>query len=474
MKSKLGGLRQSLIGFLTLTVIGLSSAAEAQNFKDDVARGMADGPGIWANIWNYPSGDLDAYCKNLQAKGIRNLFIQTSRSNTPAVRHPEKLGPLIDACHRYGVRVIGWSFAELLDPQADAAKMIEAAQFRSAGGGRLDAVAPNLEKNLEPWRIEKYSKQVRASLGANYPMVAVVYSPLNRCFEVARIPWKTLAKYYDAIAPMCYWNSKYQKLDPHEYTVETVRRIRELTGKPDIEIHAIGDAMGTKKDSIHSFLKGCKVSEVTGVSLYPNQQMTEEQLEALSRTPDYLPSNARFRLAAFRDLLSGGHIDSPPGFNPASPISRHDFYKLLVRNLHPSFARSKGPAPGHGPSNAQTSRFESHLPLSLDCKNTDGKGAHDILIRLGLVADMSDIASQDEVLSSPIYPDEAISLIAQIISYDRSRSGFEARKRMERRTDRWLVPPAQAKVLEAKVDGRRPLNFLDASQMVLQAQSGLN
>ena len=78
--------------------------------------GLADGPGIWVNLWSYPTTDVEAYALKLHNSGIRNVFIQTSRSNTPAIRQPEVLGPLIDACHHYKIRVIAWSFLELGNP----------------------------------------------------------------------------------------------------------------------------------------------------------------------------------------------------------------------------------------------------------------------------------------------------------------------------------------------------------------------
>jgi hypothetical protein len=98
-------------------------APQVMSSAHTAPEGLADGPGIWMNMWNYPEEDYESYCLKLNAKGIRNLFVQVSRSNTEAVCHPDKLGPLIDACHRYKIRVLAWSFAELRSPQADADKL---------------------------------------------------------------------------------------------------------------------------------------------------------------------------------------------------------------------------------------------------------------------------------------------------------------------------------------------------------------
>ena len=50
----------------------------AINTHSSSAKGIADGAGVWVNMWNYPA-DADSYCLKLYANGIRNIFIQTSR-----------------------------------------------------------------------------------------------------------------------------------------------------------------------------------------------------------------------------------------------------------------------------------------------------------------------------------------------------------------------------------------------------------
>lgn len=407
-----------LFSFVVGALLVFSSIAYAGQMHELSPAGLADGPGLWANIWNYPQGNVDAYCSNLRNYGIRNLFIQTSRVNMPAIAHPEDLGALIDAAHRHKIRVIAWSYIELHDPIADADKMIAAARFRSPGGDSVDAIAPDIEKNLSDAKVTKFSQRLRDQLGAHYPLIACVYSPLNKYQEVANIPWKTLARYYDVIAPMSYWNSKHQKLDAHDYTLATVRTIRELTGRPDIEVHVIGDGMGTSSSSIHQFLKACKRAEATSASLYPNQQATADQLATLSRYPDYFEPNARFRLAAFREMLRSGSVSQPPGGDPSQPISRLEFLRMVSAH-----SRMPLPAPDAG----------------------------------------------DSSLRAPIYADEALSILAHIV--DIQPIGPHHKKR---RADRWFAPAAAAEAQHAQQpQQRKPLNFLDASQMVLQASSAI-
>ena len=442
----------------------LSTApGQAANYKDDAAPGLADAAGIWVNMWNYPEGDLDLYCRDLTEHGIRNIFLQTSRSNTPAVVNPAGMGQIIEAAHRHGVRVIAWSFAELQNPVADADKMVEACAYTSPRGQHVDGASPNLEKNLEPQRLESYAKRVREKLGPNYPLIAVVYSPLNKCFEVKRISWPLLAQYFDVIAPMIYWNSKYEKIEPYSYTVKSIQKIRELSGKPDIEISAIGDGMGSSKAAIAEFMKACRDTEATGISLYPNQKITQEQKEAMAHQSEYLKPNARFRLAAFREYVRQGNLSSPPSSDPSKSITRRDMYRLVVRQMYPAFAQSK--------ADAKAGR-NSNLPTIAECREADGEQALQILTGLGFVPDLSETSSIQGVLDAPVSADEAVTLMASLLELDKRKLGTRQQDK-SKRFDRWLVPAAQAEIKQKTVSNNQSVNYIDAAQMVLQASSAL-
>ncbi|MFN8554278.1 MAG: hypothetical protein U0103_22610 [Candidatus Obscuribacterales bacterium] len=409
------------------------------------AEGLADGSGVWMNMWNYPAGDYDTFCQGLHAKGVRNLFIQTSRSNTPAVANPEKLGPLIDACHKYKIHVIAWSFAELWNPTADADKLIQAAHFSSPTGQHIDAVAADLEKNLAPAKVEAYSKHLRQALGPNYSIIAVVYSPLNLAPQVAQIPWKMLDRYYDVIAPMNYWNSKYKKLDAYEYTKATIQKVRQLVGRPDVEIHIIGDAMGTNSSTITPFFKACQEGQVTSASLYPNFKMTAEQMECIGRYSEFFPVNSRFRLAALREMIRNGTIESPMNLDPSTPMTRGDFYKLLVRHMY----AGKPQAVEAGMTAETAANFLDHNGI-LRAAN-----------------------ASPEALSGTMPPPEALRVVASLVDFKSSgkKPQSATAHQPHRPSGHWFSQPAFAEGVSTP--NVKPLNYLDAAQIVLQASSGL-
>lgn len=454
--------RRPLFAFLFAFVLALAVwAPQPLAARELSAPGIADGAGLWITMWDYPSGDLDAYCTNLRANGVRNVFIQTSRSNTAALVKPAELGALIEACHRHQIRIVAWSYALLHSPIADAEKMVAAAEYTSPAGERLDGIAPNLENNLEQWRVELYSKHLREKLGNNYPLMAVVYSPLNKAPEVARTPWRILAKYYDVIAPMAYWNSKWGKLDAYEYTVETVQRIRELTARPDVEIHVIGDGMGTRKESILMFMNGCKRAEATSASIYPNHKITPEQLSTMSRYSDYFQPNARIRLAAFKEMVTGGHLNNPPLNDPSQPINRGDFYSLVCKQLVLRGGRTK---------NDQAWRDLSQLE------------AYQLLMNSGLLPQPAKMGDACERLILPIQHNEASTLIAKVIDLKRGsnpqhRGGHRnvgaARHNVGALMGSGAAMAQPQPATSTTQTAAKAVNYLDAAHMVLQARSSL-
>jgi hypothetical protein len=483
-----------LSGFLWLTSPAMA-APQPNLIQAGVSiapAGLADGAGVWLNMWNYPL-DADAYCLKLNNNGIRNIFIQTSRSNTDAIANPPKLGELLDSAHRYKVRVIGWSFAELVNPEADAAKLIAAARFRSPNGEKLDAIAANLEKDLSAPKVELYSQKLRTELGEKYPMVAVVYSPLNRARQVATIPWKLLDHYYNVIAPMNYWNSKYARLEPFDYTVSTIREIRQLVGRPDVEVHVIGDGMGTHSDSIMQFLSACKTAAATSASLYPNQQMTEEQLGCLSKYSDYFPVNSRFRLAAFRDMVRRGELILSEKVDPSDAMQRGDFYRLIVRQIFKSAINNSPPKVAIKQTQAlgQTKAPKSVVDVAsmrekLEALDLSPSDALNILTQVGVVklpSDTADSFSSENFLTSSITTREALDTVASAVeARDKLKKAIsEANlppqnrliKNISNKAGRLFVQPAYAENAKKDSSTGRNLNYLDASQIVVQVLAGL-
>ncbi len=431
------------LGFiLALFICCQSFARNASNIQ---AKGIADGAGVWVNMWNYPA-DADTYCLKLYSNGIRNIFIQTSRSNTQDICNPQGLSHLLDAAHRYQMRVIAWSFNELDNPTADANKVISAANFTNENGQKVDAVAANMEKDLSPAKLNVFCDKVKQNLGNNYPLVAVVYSPLNKAAVVATTPWALLAEQFSTIALMSYWNSKYfAKYDAYQYTLDTIKRIRELSHRPDLDIHIIGDGMGTNAQSVSQFLLACKNGAATSASLYPNQQITTDQLSALAHYPDFFPADGRLRLVAFKALTKSGKMHLPTGTDPSSSINRGQFYQILVHQFYPNSGIQQ-----------------------------DENTAFAVLSSAGIISLNSQLAEIDPLLSESISSKEAIDIVARIVDSQgqnkHNHSGQALVAKTSKQARQLFAQPAFAAETSKEAP---PLSYLDAAQIILLASGTL-
>ena len=246
------------------------------------------GKGIWINIWNYPSNP-DMYCEYLKSKGIDTIYLQISRSNTPAIKHPEKLNQIIESAHTREIKVIGWTYSFLKDPISDARKFITAALYKTPKRESLDGMAADIEEVANSHTIESFAKSIRQVLGKDYPLIAITFSPLSKSRKANPMyyGWKTIANNFDIIAPMTYWHGfvKYRsEQGAYDYTTKTISKLKEITKKDDLKIHLIGDGQKTTSQEIIGFLKAAEEHKVNaGVSLYPWYKPKDHQVETLGK-----------------------------------------------------------------------------------------------------------------------------------------------------------------------------------------------
>src|SRR3989344_822110 len=135
------------------------------------------GKGIWLNIWNYPENP-EMYCEQLKSKGIDTIYLQISRSNTPAIKNPASLNKIIKSAHSRNIKVIGWIYSFLKDPISDAQKFLQAVFYRTPGGDSLDGMAADIEEVTNSRSIETFAKAIRKSVGPKYPLIAITFSPV--------------------------------------------------------------------------------------------------------------------------------------------------------------------------------------------------------------------------------------------------------------------------------------------------------
>lgn len=245
---------------------------------------ITSGKGIWINIWNYPVNP-DMFCEYLKSKRINTIYLQVSRSNTPAIKHPAKLNQIIQSAHKRNLKVIGWSYIFLRNPLSDAKKFIEAVFYKTPDGDSLDGMAADIEEVTNSSSIEMFAKFVRKNVGSDYPLIAITFSPVLRRADPRHYSWRTIANYFDIIAPMTYWHGFVKLRSKHgayDYTAKTISKLKEFTQKEDIKIHLIGDGQMTTSEEIIGFLQAAEDQNVNaGVSLYPYYVPKEHQIQTL-------------------------------------------------------------------------------------------------------------------------------------------------------------------------------------------------
>jgi len=245
-----------------------------------------EGKGVW--IWKYrltEGGDARAIVDRAARAGLRQLWVRVGDSRD-GFYASSVLDALVPLAHRRGIAVVGWGFPYLYDPVGDAGWTRAALDWRGADGTGLDAFSPDVETAgegtaLSERRAVLYLSLARAASAATRrPLVATVFPPTDR--QLATYPFRAMAPYVDAFAPMVYWGCR----EPGDAAAAAVSRLAPLA-----PVHPIGQAydmadeggrVGSPSgDEIRRFLDVARRNGAKGASLWDWQEMTGEEWTAL-------------------------------------------------------------------------------------------------------------------------------------------------------------------------------------------------
>lgn len=247
---------------------------------------VINGKGMW--IWQTlktEAGDADAVVARATAAGLRQVWVRVGDSRY-GFYAADYLSRLLPAAHRAGLSVIGWGFPYLHDPASDAAWSVEAVTWRAPDGSRLDGFSPDIELASEgvvltEKRITLYLGQVRPAAGP-MPLIATVYRATDARWN-GTYPYRAIAPYVDAFAPMVYWGC----VEPGGATLESVERLASL--KP---VHVIGQGYNAGPEGGRvgapsaaetvRFLDVARRAGAVGASMWVWQSMGDQQWDALS------------------------------------------------------------------------------------------------------------------------------------------------------------------------------------------------
>jgi hypothetical protein len=244
------------------------------------------GKGMWLTTWPDSRVDLSRVVARARAAGLHQVWIRTGGSTT-GWYGAGLLSRLLPQAHRAGLKVIAWDFPTLSDPVADArrAALVTRGTF---GGQHVDGFSPDIEEIYEGTfdtarRVAVYLSRVRSDAGA-LPIVATVLRPLDG--DLGSRPYRTMAPYVDAFAPMVYWSCN----EPGVAALSALRPLSRL--RP---VHLIGQSydMGPEGGrhglptarEVWRFLDVARRAGAVGASLYVYDQTRAPQWRALGRYP---------------------------------------------------------------------------------------------------------------------------------------------------------------------------------------------
>ncbi|HKA05596.1 MAG TPA: hypothetical protein VKD67_14770 [Acidimicrobiales bacterium] len=251
-----------------------------------------EGLGTWVDVFDfvpaYQQGgvaptitavDVDT----MAALGVKTIFLQAARNDarTPdGIVAPDLLRPFLEKAHAHRMKVVGWYYPNFSDVNVDLDRLLQIVRF-DAGGQRFDGVAVDIEDNqavADPAersaRLVDLSKRLREAVGPHVALGAIVM-PAVQTEVVNRLywptfPWAELKPYFDVWLPMAYWSFRQ---DPYHsgytYVTESVRRMRDLVGDPNLKVHPIGGiADKISEGEVRDFVRALTDTDALGGSLY--------------------------------------------------------------------------------------------------------------------------------------------------------------------------------------------------------------
>jgi hypothetical protein len=210
------------------------------------------GLGTWISIFGtkaYTQPTLVA--AGIAARGVKTVYLETSNYSQPVdIVRPQQLGPLVDALHARGVHVVAWYLPGFAKPALDLRRALAAVRFTTLSGSAFDGFALDIESTavkrvaVRTQRALVLSQQLRAAVGSDYPLGAIIPSPRGMKIKPTYwpgFPYSQLAGLYDVLLPMVYWTYSAKGPDgAYGYLAWALALLRQGVGDPEVPIHLVG------------------------------------------------------------------------------------------------------------------------------------------------------------------------------------------------------------------------------------------
>ncbi len=256
------------------------------------------GLGTWidafdSQYWANPAAAI----LQIKADGVHTLYLQTSSyTQSYSIKDAVATGQFIEEAHAAGLYVVAWYLPGLASVSKDFARCMAAVDFRSPNGQGFDSFGLDIEAaivhpaSLRTARLLKLSSKLRATVGPNYPLGAIIPSPVG----IQAIPnywpgfpYQQLAQYYDVFLPMGYFGCcVHGEQGAHDYTAKNVAIIRQMTGNPSEPIHLIGGIANQLSGAeTQGFVDAARENGALGASLYDLSTSGPEDWKQLDQMP---------------------------------------------------------------------------------------------------------------------------------------------------------------------------------------------
>jgi hypothetical protein len=192
--------------------------------------------------------------------------------------------------------VYGWDFPYFTDVDGDVARAVAAIRYTTPDGQRIDGFSPDIETQSEGVALSAdnaaaYANELRAQVGAGYPLIATVPRPSDLMQAV--YPYAQLLGPFDAVAPMVYWLNR----QPDTDVAGAIDYLAQF-GKPIIPIGQAydGSLEGGRPgpptpDEIQRFISTADAHGAIGVSFWSWQHADQSTWDTLTAAPQFtLPS----------------------------------------------------------------------------------------------------------------------------------------------------------------------------------------
>jgi hypothetical protein len=281
MRRRFPLLRRALVLLVAPTLVfqlPRPGAAQAPN------RGLLrayEGLGAWVDVydptvWRHAADAV----REMGAHGVQTLFLETSSWRIPHdIYRAKTVSVFITEAHRRGMQVVAWYVPDFRDLKRDFRRSMAAIEFQTPNGQKFDSFALDIESfevrdvAERSARLLDLSARIRKAVGRDYPLGAIVISPVATHRVPSGwpgFPYRALANYYDVFLPMGYYSYRTDGATAaFNYTRDTLQLLREDTRNRRLPIHAIGgEAEYTDGPEAKAFVDAVKRFDAIGASLY--------------------------------------------------------------------------------------------------------------------------------------------------------------------------------------------------------------